>query len=166
MEICFCSMYNNLFNEEKFFLCGIATHVTNRSVASPVSQPVEAKMYDAIIKTLSDMLVITGSVSFLFSAAVWLRIKALDELDEPIKVFLALNSGARKIEMPLRMRRRDMSRPELLGRLAMFVKNGERMSLAVTSDSATLDLIDDVLQRKTDELVLRCTEEELEQFNL
>lgn len=103
-------------------------------------------------------------------AAVWVffKIRALDRLNEPVSVFLLLTSGEKKIELPLEMRRRDLSRAEILGRLGMVpMKNvGARFAFRHLSTSDFIRSINEVMDRKSRELVIPCSEQEFDQFDI
>jgi hypothetical protein len=103
-------------------------------------------------------------------AAVWVffKIRALDRLNEPVSVFLSLTSGEKKIELPLEMRRRDLSRAEILGRLGMvpMKTTGARFALRYLSTPDFIRSINEVIDRKSKELVIPCSEQEFDQFDI
>lgn len=121
---------------------------------------------ELILSTLGHVDSLTGIFGTTAAVAAWLRLRAFDRLDEPVAVKLLLATEGREVTVPLEMRRRDLSRAELLGRLAMFVRGGGRMSLAALSDPATLGTINAVAAGNSDTLVLSCSDAELAQFNL
>jgi len=103
-------------------------------------------------------------------AAVWVffKIRALDRLNEPVSIFLSLTTGARKVELPLEMRRRDLSRAEILGRLGMVpMKNaGTRFALRHLSTPDFIRAINEVMDRKSKEVVIPCSPQEFDQFDI
>lgn len=103
-------------------------------------------------------------------AAVWVffKIRALDRLNEPVSVFLSLTSGEKKIALPLEMRRRDLSRAEILGRLGMvpMKTTGARFALRHLSTPDFIRSINEVIDRKSKELVIPCSEKEFDQFDI
>ena len=120
-----------------------------------------------ILEIIGNFSNIAGAVSGIAAALGVLKLLAANRRQEqPIVVSLVLQDGGESVVLPLRMRRRDVTRAELLGRLGMFTKGGGRFSLAALSDPETLDGINYVVEGKSSSLVLPCSPEELEQFAL
>ncbi len=114
---------------------------------------------------LADTFGVLGGV---FATLAWLKLRALDRLDETVRVFLRLSSGEGMIELPLQMRRRDVTRAEILGRLGMLPmrQRGLRFSLRFLAEPEFLNRINKVADRKSSILLIPCTQEEIEQFDL
>ena len=104
----------------------------------------------------------------IFATLAWLKLRALDRLDEPVAVFLSLTSGEQKIELPLQMRRRDLTRAEFLGRMGMIPmkEKGKRFALRYLFTPEFISGINEVADGKTSVLEIPCSKEEIDQFDL
>lgn len=107
-------------------------------------------------------------VGGIFAILVWLKIRALDRLNESVSVFLSLTTGEKKIELPLEMRRRDLTRAEILGRLGMvpMKQSGKRFAIRHLATPEFIRSINEVVDRKTSELVIPCSQQEFDQFDI
>ncbi len=111
---------------------------------------------------------LAGFVSLIVAVMVWLKLKALDRLNEEISVTLVLEGGKKEVSLPLVMTRKDITRAELLGRLGMLpmVEKGKRFSIRHLSTPEFFRSLNDVAANKTDILTIPCSEEEINQFDL
>lgn len=95
---------------------------------------------------------------------------AVRRASETVAVTLAITEGEgdRKVELPLSLLRRDVTRAELLGRIGMLPMReaGRRFSLRALSSPAFLAGINEVAEGKTSRLVIPATTEEIEQFDI
>jgi hypothetical protein len=111
-----------------------------------------------------------GAFGGIFAVLIWIKLRKLDRLDEEVKVFLSFVSdeGERKIELPLQMRRRDLTRAEFLGRIGMLPmrQKGSRFSLRFLSSPEFIQGINKVADRKSNTLLIPASQEEIEQFDL
>lgn len=92
-------------------------------------------------------------------------------LNQKIKVTLLLTDGNKQLESPLpvELRRGELSRAELLGRLGMIPmkEKGKRFTLKYTNTKAFLGELGRVQQSSGQSiLVIPCSKEEIEQFDL
>lgn len=118
-----------------------------------------------IVGLFSDLFGFFGGV---FATLVWLKLRAMDRLNEKVEILLQLEGGARTITLPLELRRGDVTRAELLGRIGMLpmAEKGKRFSLRHLSTPEFFRSLNAVAGNKTDTLVIPCSEEEINQFDL
>lgn len=66
------------------------------------------------------------------------------------------------------MRRRDLTRAEILGRLGMvpMKQPGKRFAIRHLATPEFIRAINEVVDRKTSELVIPCSQEEFDQFDI
>lgn len=109
-----------------------------------------------------------GFVGGIFAILIWMKLKTFDRLDEPVAVFLKLASGEQKIELPLQMRRRDLTRAEFLGRMGMIPmrEKGKRFSIRFLFTPEFIAGINRVADGKSNTLEIPCSKEEIDQFDL
>lgn len=118
---------------------------------------------------IADIIGITAAV-FAGWQALRLRQERTREkarLDGKIKV--SLRSRTRKIDLPVELRRREATRAEIQGRLGIIptVIEGKRYSLPYLNTREFLTSVNDIVEGTGDqELVIRCEEDEIDQFNL
>lgn len=81
-----------------------------------------------------------------------------------------LKNGNLEVKLPLRLRRADLSRAEILGRVGMIPmkEKGRRFSLKYLSNPEFLDQLNQIrtASHEADILTILCTEEEMAQFDL
>ena len=124
-----------------------------------------------ILSLIADIAGVGGAI---FALLAWLKSKKIKEdLDEEkakqnrkVRVILQYG-GKRTIELPVAIRRAELARAEVLGRLGMIpTKNGNRFSLDYLNKPEFLQLIDQIAGgTKEGTLVIPCTQEEIEQFD-
>jgi hypothetical protein len=120
-----------------------------------------------------DILGVIASVLQLVSTfiivAVWLWRNSFEKrrLNQPVKVLLEY--GGQTLTLPLELRRGDVTRAEVLGRLGMIpLIKSPRFSLSYTSKQQFLVDLQKVIEANESSSTLRipCQKEEFEQFNL
>jgi hypothetical protein len=120
---------------------------------------------------LADSIGILGA---LFSLLAWWKAKQiqsnlrLEEERQHKHITLILQSGAKTFELPIKLRRAEFSRAEVLGILGMIpLKGGKtRFSINSTSTKDFIERIHTIIEGEGDKnLVIHCTTEELEQFD-
>jgi len=125
-----------------------------------------------LVGIASNLIGIAGA---LFALMAWRAAKRTQRelaaerarLNEPIEVALVLISGQERRELPVALRRAELTRAELLGRLGMLPMKepGKRFSLAWLATPAFLARLAEVQAghgRAT--IVIPCSEAEFEQF--
>ena len=120
---------------------------------------------------------ITGSLAsilaFVWAVLAWKQSKKVakkmefekNRLNKKIKV--TLQHGGDKRELPIKLRRTDVTRAEVLGRLGMvpMKENGKRFSLSYLNTSEFLDAIVKITENDGDDhLLIPCNEGEFYQF--
>ena len=87
---------------------------------------------------------------------------------EPVRVQLRLQADGRSVELPVHMRRKDITRAELLGRLGMLPmkQKGARFSLRALSTPSFMEAVNEVAEGNTSVLVIPASQEELDQFDV
>ena len=96
-----------------------------------------------------------------------LEIGKVDSLFQKVAVFLV--HGSNKIELPLELRRIDLSRPEILGRIGMIPMkaSGTRFKLRYLSSPQFLQQLNKIRENDGEaEVVIPCTADEFSQFYL
>lgn len=118
-----------------------------------------------IVGALSDTF---GFIGGIFAVVIFFRLRALTRINDQIKIFLVVDGGnsLRVRELPLRLRRGDVTRAEVLGRIGMMPMRepGKRFSIRYLATPAFLDDLNAVADGKSSELEIRCSDEELGQF--
>jgi hypothetical protein len=116
-----------------------------------------------VVGQVSNLAGAIGGIVAAFGALKVLR--AQKRALEGVTITLVLQGHGAERELPLEMLRKDVSRAELLGRLGMALKNqGQRFSLAALSTPAFMRAVNEVAEGKTSNLIIPCTEQEMEQF--
>jgi len=110
---------------------------------------------------------VAGALGGIVAAIGVIRLLAAKRRQEQlVEVSLVLTSTSQKFVLPLQLQRKDITRAELLGRLGMFVKGGQRFSLAALGSAQFLGNLNEVARGNKNELVLQVSEEEISQFKL
>jgi hypothetical protein len=119
-----------------------------------------------------DILEVVGNVSNVFGAIgggfallAWLRLRAFDRENDPVKIILALSGQEARIALPLEMRRRDLTRAELLGRLGMLPMRepGKRFSLSALASADFMRAVN-AAREGASVVEIPCSQAELDQF--
>ena len=81
---------------------------------------------------------------------------------------LSLQGGSQSVPLPLELRRRDVTRAELLGRLGMvpMAQPGKRFSIRHLATPEFIRGVNAIADGETSSLVIPVTVDELEQFDL
>ena len=85
------------------------------------------------------------------------------------KVSVVLTYGGKSIELPVELRRSELTRAEVLGRLGMIPmkKKGDRFSLTYLNSEKFLRRINEITDGNGDSVLeISCTEEEFSQFDI
>ena len=116
-----------------------------------------------------------GILGVFFSFGAWLKARQIQrELEEERKrqgrgITVVLQSGGKRIELPVELRRAELSRAEVLGRIGMIPmkESGKRFSLEYLNTPEFLRQLNQVITGQGEAiLTIPCKNEELEQFNL
>ncbi len=124
-----------------------------------------------VLEFVGHLANIFGFVGGVFALLVWLKLRALDRLDEQVQILLRLTpeeGKGKEILLPLEMTRRDVTRAEILGRMGMLpmVEKGKRFSIRYLSTPEFYRGLNAVAANKADTLVIPCSPEEIDQFDL
>jgi len=122
----------------------------------------------------ADLIGIVGGIYAFFA---WYRIRSLQKdiaedrksKNNQIEVKLRLIDGKAEIQLPVELRREELTRAELLGRIGMMPmkEKGKRFSIAYLSEREFLrKLYQLAISNKVSELIIPCSTEELEQFDI
>lgn len=126
-----------------------------------------------VLGTLSDLFGVAGA---LFALAAWVQSRRLrDDIrreqarqEQPIQIRLRLQGEAnRSIVLPITLKRRELTRAELLGRLGMIPMRepGKRFSLVHLSTPEFLAQIGEAQDATSAYIItIPCTSTEFEQF--
>ncbi len=115
---------------------------------------------------------VAGAVSGIVSAVgVLFLLRDRRRLAQDVEVVLTLRAedgSGREIALPMHLKRRDVSRPEILGRLGMVPTKarGARFALRHLSSPEFMDAINRVAEGKGSRVEILCSQEELDQFDL
>ena len=122
----------------------------------------------------ADVLSVVGSAFALFG---WLQAKAnnkqitreQERMNSRIKVILMENVSKRQIVLPVHLRRLELTRAELLGRMGMIpMKNkNNRFALSYLHTASFLQELNRIqASNKEEDLIIPCSSEEIEQFDV
>ena len=120
----------------------------------------------------ADVLSVVGTVFAFFG---WLQAKAnnkqmtreQERMNSRIKVMLRENTTKRQIVLPVHLRRLEVTRAELLGRIGMIpMKNkSNRFALNYLHTASFLEELNRIQASNQEEkLIIPCSSEEIEQF--
>ena len=123
---------------------------------------------------VADVLSVVGSAFALFG---WLQAKAnnkqitreQERMNSRIKVILMENVSKRQIVLPVHLRRLELTRAELLGRMGMIpMKNkNNRFALSYLHTASFLQELNRIqASNKEEDLIIPCSSEEIEQFDV
>lgn len=123
-----------------------------------------------------------GTIGAIFAFFAWLNAMRMriemkherERLNEKISLMLQLRSidpfrnDNATIELPISLRRAELTRAELLGRIGMIPmrEKGRRFSLEYLGTPEFLARVDELQRGDEDILVIPCSADELDQFNL
>jgi len=121
---------------------------------------------------IADVLSVVGTVFALFG---WLQAKAnhkqmtreQERMNSRIKVILKENTTKRQIVLPVHLRRLEVTRAELLGRIGMIpMKNkSNRFALNYLHTALFLEELNRIqASNQAEKLIIPCSSEEIEQF--
>jgi hypothetical protein len=123
---------------------------------------------------IADMLSVVGAFYAFFA---WLQAKAnnrqitreQERLNSRIKVILMENVSKRQIVLPVNLRRLELTRAELLGRIGMIPRKNksEFFVLSFLNSSSFFQELNRIQSSNQEEdLVIPCTSDEIEQFDV
>jgi hypothetical protein len=125
-----------------------------------------------IIGLVADGIGILGAVFALYAAVQAHLIRQEQQQEhqrQNEKVEVKLNHGGEELNLPIELRRADVTRAEVLGRIGMIPmkQKGQRFSLKYLSKPDFLKQINQIAAGKGENvLTISCNKEELEQFDL
>jgi len=125
-----------------------------------------------LFSIVADFISIIGAIFALFA---WLKARELQKQREQEnqhqnrKIQVVLQYGSEKIELPVQLRRAELTRSEILGRLGMIPlkKEGkERFSLKYLNTPEFFRQMNQIIEgRGEGVLTIACTADEFEQFD-
>lgn len=116
-----------------------------------------------------------GLLAAFFSLLAWLKARRIQKDQQAEKarqsksITVTLQYGGKKIELPVELRRAELTRAEVLGRLGMIPKTikGSRFDLAYLNTPEFFKQVHQIMDGSGDAvLTIPCTQEEFEQFDL
>lgn len=127
------------------------------------------------MELLSPIADVVGILGAFFALFAWIKARQVRQIlekerwrqNELVKVILSY--GAEKLELPVALRREELTRAEILGRLGMIPMKtkGQRFSLGYLNTAGFLEQITQILNgSRGTTLIISCTEEEFHQFDL
>ncbi len=122
-----------------------------------------------VLEVIGNIADISGAIGGVVAAyGVISLLAAQQRAQERVEVALRLEGEGRTVVLPLELCRRDVSRAELLGRIGMLPmrSKGARFALRALSTSAFMAAVNDVVAGKATTLLIPCTGDELDQFDL
>jgi len=123
---------------------------------------------------IADVLSVLGS---FFAAFAWLQAKAnnrqitreQERMNSRIKVILMENVSKRQIVLPVHLRRLELTRAELLGRIGMIPRKNksEFFVLSYLNSSSFFQELNRIqASTQEEDLFIPCSSEEIEQFDV
>jgi hypothetical protein len=125
-----------------------------------------------ILGLVADAIGILGAGFALYAAIQAHQIREAQEREQQRqnkKVTVLLQYGSESHALPVELRRADLTRSEVLGRIGMIPmkQKGQRFSLSYLNEPAFLQQINQIAEGKGDAvLTIPCTIEEFDQFDL
>ncbi len=130
---------------------------------------------------MNDLLSLTGTIadtlaliSAVFAVGAFVQSRRArteaqrerDRMNERVNIALRLTDNSREIRLPVALRRADVTRAELLGRLGMLpmAERGKRFAINHLNTNEFLLRIDEIRNGNNDELVIPCSADEINQF--
>ena len=122
-----------------------------------------------IMKTLGDLANVAGVTGAIVSAIGVVRLQ-MDKwkMSDKVSVHLCIDEeGTPQVRLPIYMRRRDVSRAEILGRLGMLpmATPGKRFTFKYLSTPEFDEAVNAVAEGKRNLILLHSTREEADQFD-
>lgn len=118
--------------------------------------------------TLEQLSVYAGLLSPIVSGAVWFKLQLQKDFNrQRIVISLVIPGTEKKITLPCRIERKHLTRAEVMGVLGVLPMEGKRYDIQFFNTVefyARLENAQDLSEQT--ELLIECTEQELEQFNL
>jgi hypothetical protein len=126
--------------------------------------------------TINDIANILGILGAGFALAAWINTqiikqtqkKEVERLSGSIKI--ELTKGGKKIELPVSIPRKELTRAEVLGRIGMIpLKNKEknRFSLSYLNTTGFIQQLNQIINGNGDGiLTISCDDDEFDQFDL
>lgn len=124
---------------------------------------------------LNNLGVAASVLGAVFALMAWLKARKVQKELETEKarqnkrITVTLQHGSQKLELPVELRRAELTRAEVLGRLGMIPMKikGRRFSLGYLNRPEFLQQINQIIDGNRDAvLTIPCTGEEFEQFDL
>ena len=121
---------------------------------------------------IADSLGIFGAI---FACFAWIQARQLrreyhrEQHRQNKKVMVILQNGADRLELPVELRRAELTRAEILGRLGMIPmkERGTRFSLGYVHTPEFLRQVNHIMANDGDAiLTIPCKEDEFEQFDI
>lgn len=118
---------------------------------------------------------IIGIVTAIFSVSIWIKTRWIQQEMQEEKerknrrITVRLQHGTRSYELPVDLRRAELTRSEIMGRLGMIPMKdkSKRFDLPYTNDPEFLRRINEIIDGKGDSvLTIPCLEEEFDQFDI
>lgn len=125
-----------------------------------------------VMAITADILGILGAVFAFLAWIQTIRIRQENRKEQQRqarRVTVNIRHGARQLELPIELRREDLTRAEVLGRIGMIPmrEEGKRFSIKHLSTAEFLQQINQIGEGTGDAvLIIPCTEEEFAQFDL
>jgi hypothetical protein len=118
---------------------------------------------------------IVGLLGAAFALFAWIQARQVhqayqrEQQRQNKKVMVILQNGADRLELPVELRRAELTRAEILGRLGMIPmrQKGQRFSLGYVNTPEFLRQINQIMKSDGDAvLTIPCKEDEFEQFDI
>lgn len=131
-----------------------------------------------VLSLVSNFADVLALISAIFAVAAWYQARKArreatyerNRLAQPVAIMLRLVGEDREITLPVSLRRADVSRAEVLGRLGMIPmrEKGKRFSIKHLGSNEFLVQLDALREGNGTQrqLVIPCSVEEIEQFEL
>jgi hypothetical protein len=127
------------------------------------------------MELISSIADIVGVLGVVFSLLAWLQSRKTNQTLEQERqrqnkrITVRLRNGQDSIELPTELRRAELTRAEILGRIGMIPmkEKGSRYSLGYLSEPEFLRRVNEIASAEHESVLeISCTDEELDQFDL
>jgi hypothetical protein len=131
--------------------------------------------FSSSIANLGPVADILGILGAIFAFFAWLQTSKLrqeyrrEQDRQNRKVTVILQNGADRLELPMELRRAELTRAEILGRLGMIPmkERGRRFSLGYLNTPEFLSQINKIASNDGDDiLTIPCKQDEFDQFDI